>query len=318
MTVDVYLTPAELDEALRADARRGLTATPKWLSPTWLYDERGGDLFEQITRLPEYYPTRTERALLKAFSADIADAMRPELLVELGSGSSEKTRLLLDALAPYLHTYVPQDVSESALQGAVARLSADYPDLAVRGVVGDFTGSLSHLPDGGRRMIAFLGGTIGNLVPAERAEFLAELAATLDKGEWLLLGVGLVVDPEIIVPAYDDAAGVTAEFDRNVLHVLNHRLGANFEPDRFRHVALWDADNEWIEMRLEATATMTVQIPGLGLEVSFDEGEQLRTEISAKFRLDGIARELTDAGFVVRHEWVDPDDRFALIGASRR
>ncbi|MGV9744708.1 L-histidine N(alpha)-methyltransferase [Rhodococcus zopfii] len=318
MTVDVYLTPADLDEALRADARRGLTATPKWLSPTWLYDERGGELFEQITRLPEYYPTRTERSLLQAFSADIADAMRPELLVELGSGSSEKTRLLLDALAPYLHTYVPQDVSEAALQSAVTRLSAEYPDLTVRGVVGDFTGSLSHLPAGGRRLIAFLGGTLGNLVPAERAEFLAGLAATLDKGEWLLLGVGLVVDPEIVVPAYDDAAGITAAFDRNVLHVLNRRLGANFEPDRFRHVALWDADNEWIEMRLEATAAMTVQIPGLDLEVSFDAGEQLRTEISAKFRLDGIARELTDAGFVVRHEWVDPGARFALIGASRR
>ncbi|MEZ5149921.1 L-histidine N(alpha)-methyltransferase [Rhodococcus zopfii] len=318
MTVDVYLTPADLDEALRADARRGLTATPKWLSPTWLYDERGGELFEQITRLPEYYPTRTERSLLQAFSADIADAMRPELLVELGSGSSEKTRLLLDALAPYLHTYVPQDVSEAALQSAVTRLSAEYPDLTVRGVVGDFTGSLSHLPAGGRRLIAFLGGTLGNLVPAERAEFLTGLAATLDKGEWLLLGVGLVVDPEIVVPAYDDAAGITAAFDRNVLHVLNRRLGANFEPDRFRHVALWDADNEWIEMRLEATAAMTVQIPGLDLEVSFDAGEQLRTEISAKFRLDGIAQELTDAGFVVRHEWVDPGARFALIGASRR
>ncbi|MFD6676889.1 L-histidine N(alpha)-methyltransferase [Rhodococcus zopfii] len=318
MTVDVYLTPADLDEALRADARRGLTATPKWLSPTWLYDERGGELFEQITRLPEYYPTRTERSLLQAFSADIADAMRPELLVELGSGSSEKTRLLLDALAPYLHTYVPQDVSEAALQSAVTRLSAEYPDLTVRGVVGDFTGSLSHLPAGGRRLIAFLGGTLGNLVPVERAEFLTGLAATLDKGEWLLLGVGLVVDPEIVVPAYDDAAGITAAFDRNVLHVLNRRLGANFEPDRFRHVALWDADNEWIEMRLEATAAMTVQIPGLDLEVSFDAGEQLRTEISAKFRLDGIAQELTDAGFVVRHEWVDPGARFALIGASRR
>lgn len=318
MTVDVYLTPADLDEALRADARRGLTATPKWLSPTWLYDERGGELFEQITRLPEYYPTRTERSLLQAFSADIADAMRPELLVELGSGSSEKTRLLLDALAPYLHTYVPQDVSEAALQSAVTRLSAEYPDLTVRGVVGDFTGSLSHLPAGGRRLIAFLDGTLGNLVPAERAEFLTGLAATLDKGEWLLLGVGLVVDPEIVVPAYDDAAGITAAFDRNVLHVLNRRLGANFEPDRFRHVALWDADNEWIEMRLEATAAMTVQIPGLDLEVSFDAGEQLRTEISAKFRLDGIAQELTDAGFVVRHEWVDPGARFALIGASRR
>ncbi|MFZ2528435.1 MAG: L-histidine N(alpha)-methyltransferase [Rhodococcus sp. (in: high G+C Gram-positive bacteria)] len=318
MTVDVYLTPAELDEALRADARRGLTATPKWLSPTWLYDERGGELFEQITRLPEYYPTRVERDLLQTHSPDIADAVQPEMLVELGSGSSEKTRLLLDALAPYLHTYVPQDVSETALRGAVSRLSAEYPELAVRGVVGDFTGSLSHLPSGGRRAIAFLGGTLGNLIPDERAEFLAELAATLDSGEWLLLGVGLVVDPAVVVPAYDDSAGVTAEFDRNVLRVLNHRLGANFEPDRFRHVALWDSDNEWIEMRLEATEAMTVQIPGLDLEVSFAEGEQLRTEISAKFRLDGIARELTDAGFVVRHEWVDPHARFAVLGASRR
>lgn len=318
MTVDVYLTPAELDEALRADARRGLTSSPKWLSPTWLYDERGGELFEQITRLPEYYPTRTERDLLQSHSPEIADAVQPEMLVELGSGSSEKTRLLLDALAPYLHTYVPQDVSEAALRGAVSRLSAEYPELAVRGVVGDFTGSLSHLPSGGRRAIAFLGGTLGNLIPDERAEFLAELAATLDPGEWLLLGIGLVVDPAAMIAAYDDEAGVTAEFDRNVLRVLNHRLGANFDPDRFRHVALWDGDNEWIEMRLEATEAMTVQIPGLDLEVSFAEGEQLRTEISAKFRLDGIARELTDAGFVVRHEWVDPHARFALIGASRR
>ncbi|MGX7729973.1 L-histidine N(alpha)-methyltransferase [Rhodococcus sp. 2H158] len=317
MTVDVYLTPEQLDESLRADARRGLTSSPKWLSPTWLYDARGGELFDQITRLPEYYPTRTERALLQKHSPELADEARPEMLVELGSGSSEKTEILLDALQPYIHTYVPQDVSEAALQPAVTRLSAEYPDLTVRGVVGDFTGSLAHLPGGGRRMIAFLGGTIGNLAPAERAAFLTDLAAVLEPGEWLLLGIGLVTDPDVLVPAYDDAAGVTAEFDRNVLNVLNNRLGADFEPGKFRHVAVWDPINEWIEMRLEATEPMTVRIPGLDLEISFAAGEQLRTEISAKFRLDGMGRELTEAGFVVRREWIDPDGRFALIGASR-
>ncbi|KOS57053.1 L-histidine N(alpha)-methyltransferase [Rhodococcus rhodochrous] len=317
MTVDVYLTPEQLDDSLRADARRGLTSSPKWLSPTWLYDERGGELFEQITRLPEYYPTRTERALLQQHSAELADEARPEMLVELGSGSSEKTEILLDALRPYIHTYVPQDVSEVALQSAVTRLCAEYPDLTVRGVVGDFTGSLTHLPGGGRRLIAFLGGTIGNLAPAERTAFLTDLAAVLEPGEWLLLGIGLVTDPDVLVPAYDDAAGVTAEFDRNVLNVLNARLGADFEPGKFRHVAVWDPINEWIEMRLEATEPMTVRIPGLDLEISFAAGEQLRTEISAKFRLDGMGRELTEAGFVVRREWIDPDGRFALIGASR-
>ncbi|MBC2591204.1 L-histidine N(alpha)-methyltransferase [Rhodococcus aetherivorans] len=317
MTVDVYLTPEQLDESLRADARRGLTSSPKWLSPTWLYDARGGELFDRITRLPEYYPTRTERALLQKYSPELADEARPEMLVELGSGSSEKTEILLDALQPYIHTYVPQDVSEAALQPAVTRLSAEYPDLTVRGVVGDFTGSLAHLPGGGRRMIAFLGGTIGNLAPAERAAFLTDLAAVLEPGEWLLLGIGLVTDPDVLVPAYDDAAGVTAEFDRNVLNVLNNRLGADFEPGKFRHVAVWDPINEWIEMRLEATEPMTVRIPGLDLEISFAAGEQLRTEISAKFRLDGMGRELTEAGFVVRREWIDPDGRFALIGASR-
>ena len=317
MTVDVYLTPEQLDESLRADARRGLTSSPKWLSPTWLYDARGGELFDRITRLPEYYPTRTERALLQKHSPELADEARPEMLVELGSGSSEKTEILLDALQPYIHTYVPQDVSEAALQPAVTRLSAEYPDLTVRGVVGDFTGSLAHLPGGGRRMIAFLGGTIGNLAPAERAAFLTDLAAVLEPGEWLLLGIGLVTDPDVLVPAYDDAAGVTAEFDRNVLNVLNNRLGADFEPGKFRHVAVWDPINEWIEMRLEATEPMTVRIPGLDLEISFAAGEQLRTEISAKFRLDGMGRELTEAGFVVRREWIDPDGRFALIGASR-
>ncbi|MEE2031621.1 L-histidine N(alpha)-methyltransferase [Rhodococcus chondri] len=328
MIVDVYLAPDELDEALRADAYRGLTATPKHLSPTWLYDAHGSDLFEQITRLPEYFPTRTEFALLRAHAADIADMSRPEILVELGSGSSEKTRVLLDALAPHIHTYVPQDVSEPALRAAVKLLTVEYPDLTVHGVVGDFTASLEHLPGNapslgspgsqGRRMIAFLGGTIGNLVPVERAEFLSGLAAILRPGEGLLMGAGLVTDPDVLIPAYDDAAGVTAEFNRNVLRVLNRKLGADFDVERFTHRAVWDAENEWIEMRLEATADMSVRIPALDLEVTFETGEQMRTEISAKFRLDGLGRELDAAGFTVRHEWVDRHGRFALFGAVRR
>ena len=318
MTVDVYLEPEQFDEKLRADAYRGLTSTPKYLSPTWLYDARGSTLFEEITRLPEYYPTRTEFGLLRQFAGEIADSARPEMLVELGSGSSEKTRVLLDALEPYLHTYVPQDVSEPALRTAVAQLSVEYPRLSVHGVVGDFTESLEHLPSGGRRMVAFLGGTIGNLVPEERAAFLSGLASILDRDEWLLLGAGLVVDPEVLIPAYDDAAGVTAEFDRNVLRVLNNRLGADFDPDRFVHRAVWDPDNEWIEMRLEATEPMTVSVPGLDLEVSLDKGEQIRTEISAKFRLDGLGAELDRAGFVVHREWIDRDGRVVVLGAARR
>ena len=318
MTVDVYLEPAELDEKLRADAYRGLTSNPKYLSPTWLYDARGSELFEEITRLPEYYPTRTEFGLLQRYAGEIADSAHPEILVELGSGSSEKTRVLLDALEPYIHTYVPQDVSEPALRSAVSQLSVEYPTLAVHGVVGDFTDSLERLPSGGRRMVAFLGGTIGNLVPQERADFLSGLASILERDEWLLLGAGLVVDPEILIPAYDDAAGVTAEFDRNVLRVLNARLGADFDPERFVHRAVWDAENEWIEMRLEATEAMKVSVPGLDLEVSLEEGEQIRTEISAKFRLDRLGAELDRAGFVVRREWIDRDGRFSVLGAARR
>ncbi|MBJ8340487.1 L-histidine N(alpha)-methyltransferase [Antrihabitans sp. YC3-6] len=319
-TLEIHLSEEQMTEALRTDARVGLTASPKWLPPKWFYDARGSELFEQITELPEYYPTRTERELLRASAAEIAAVSAPQILVELGSGSSDKTRLLLDAMTAHgtLEQYVPQDVSPAALGSAIEALSRDYPELQVHGVVSDFTDTLHNLPTGGRRMIAFLGGTLGNLVPAERAEFLASIAAVLETGEQLLVGVGLVIDPAILVPAYDDAAGVTAEFNRNVLHVLNNRLSANFEPDRFSHVAYWDADNEWIEMRLEATADMTVHVGDLGLTVAFGTGEQLRTEISAKFTLDGIGRELAAAGFDVEQTWTDADERFALICAGRR
>jgi len=209
-------------------------------------------------------------------------------------------------------------VSESALRGAAEQLTTEFPGLAVHGVVSDFTDTLHNLPGGGRRMIAFLGGTIGNLVPAERAEFLSGVAEVLEPGEQLLLGAGLVIDPAVLVPAYDDAAGVTAEFNRNVLSVLNSRLHADFDPESFAHVALWDAQHEWIEMRLEATRDMTVTVADLDLRVEFARGEQMRTEISAKFRVDGLTAELAAAQFRTEKVWTDPQDRFALVLAERR
>lgn len=319
-TLEVHITPEQLNAALRADAERGLTATPKWLPPKWFYDARGSELFERITRLPEYYPTRTERALLEEHAREIAAVAMPQILVELGSGSSEKSRLLLHELGARgtLEKYVPQDVSESALRDATRRIAAEFPEIDVHGVVGDFTQSLQYLPGGGSRMIAFLGGTLGNLVPDERREFLAEIAAVLGSGEHLLLGVALVTDPRVLVPAYDDADGVTAQFDLNVLSVLNKQLGADFDLDGFRHVAVWDPVDEWIEMRLEATTAMTVRVADLGLTVPFAAGEQMRTEISAKFRLSGISAELVAAGFEDIRTWTDDDQRFALVCARRR
>jgi len=318
-SVQVHLTAADLTAALRTDVHRGLTVDPKWLPPKWFYDARGGELFERITELPEYYPTRTERTLLERVATEIADCARPETLVELGAGSAAKTGLLLNAFTGEgsLHTYVPQDVSAAVLHATAEEVAVRYPHLSVDGLVSDFTGTLHTLPRGGRRLIAFLGGTIGNLVPAERAAFLTSVHDVLEPGENLLLGVGLVTDPAVLVPAYDDSAGVTAEFNRNVLHVLNDRLGADFVPDKFGHVALWNAAAEWIEMRLEATEEMTVDIADLGLTVSFARGEQLRTEISAKFRLENLDTELRASGFVVERAWTDPDDRFALVLAAR-
>ena len=312
--LEVQLDEADQAAQLRADARAGLSSDPKWLPPKWFYDARGSELFEQITRLPEYYPTRTERAILADRAGDIAEVTGATTLVELGSGSSEKTRLLLDALTGHgtLRAFVPLDVSDSALQEAATAIAADYPGLAVQPVVGDFTRHLKVLPSDGTRLVAFLGGTIGNLLPADRARFLAELRDSLEPGEWLLLGAGLVTDPAVLVPAYDDAAGVTAEFNRNVLRVLNRELGADFDVEAFAHVAAWVPEQEWIEMRLRATRPMTVRLPAVDLTVEFAAGEQLRTEVSAKFRRRGLARELAAAGFVLRQWWTDPDQRFSL------
>jgi L-histidine Nalpha-methyltransferase len=316
--LDIHLTDADADSALRADARAGLTADPKHLPPKWFYDARGSALFEQITELPEYFPTRTERALLERTADAIAITSGADTIVELGSGSSAKTRLLLDAFrrAESLRRYVPQDVSEPALREAMDALAADYPGLELHGVVGDFTAHLDRLPPEGHRMVAFLGGTIGNLLPPERADFLRALRAALRPGEQFLLGTGLVVDPSVLVPAYDDAAGVTAEFNRNVLHVLNRELRADFDVDAFDHKALWDAGNEWIEMHLVAQRAMTVTLAELDLTVEFAAGEEMCTEVSAKFRLPGVRAMLAEAGFGVAGSWTDPEERMALTLAT--
>ena len=313
-TVEVRLTPDHAYRALRHDVRTGIASEPKWLPPKWFYDTRGSQLFEEITRLPEYYPTRAEREILDRHAPELAERTRAHSLVELGSGSSEKTRLLLDTLrsAGTLEEFVPLDVSESALREAVDAIVADYPGLRVHGVVGDFTEPLTGLPGRSPRLVAFLGGTIGNLLPEERDEFLRSVRGVLDEGEWLLLGTDLVKDPETLVRAYDDAAGVTAEFNLNVLRVLNRELGATFPEEQFTHVALWDSEQEWIEMRLRARVGMRVEIPGVGMVVSLAAGEEIRTEISAKFRREGVERELKAAGFDLDRWWTDYEGRFAL------
>jgi L-histidine N-alpha-methyltransferase len=309
-----HLAPGDSVAALRADALAGLTSTPKTLPPRWFYDERGSELFDQITRLPEYYPTRAERAILEPRAAEVAAATGAEVLVELGSGTSEKTRLLLTALRQVgtLRRFVPFDVDPSVLRSAAAALVEDYPGVAVQAVVGDFTRHLEELPRGGRRLVAFLGSTIGNLAPDERAAFLAELSGTLTPGDAFLLGTDLVKDSARLVRAYDDASGVTAAFNRNVLAVLNRELEADFDLDAFDHVAVWDAEQEWVEMRLRSRTAQTVRVGALDLEVSFAAGEELRTEISAKFRRAGVERELAAAGLTMTSWWTDPAGDFAL------
>lgn len=308
--------PVDATEAsLRADVLAGLSRRPKTLPPKWFYDARGSELFEEITRLPEYYPTRAEREILVARAADIAAASGARTLIELGSGSSEKTRHLLDAL-PLLHSYVPVDVSESALTGAAEALLAERPELNVHALIADFTGGLALPGTPGPRLVAFLGGTIGNLLPEERATFLRSVRSILSPGDALLLGTDLVKEPDTLVAAYDDASGVTAAFNKNVLEVVNRALDADFDPDAFDHVARWDADAEWIEMRLRARSTLTVKIHELDLVVSFEEGEELRTEVSAKFRQDRVREELDAAGLRLDQWWTDTAGRFALSLAT--
>jgi L-histidine N-alpha-methyltransferase len=305
---------------LEDDVRHGLTTTPKDIPPKWFYDDRGSVLFDEITRLPEYYPTRCERAILVERSAEIARVSNADTLVELGSGTSEKTRILLDALcaAGTLKRFVPFDVSEQTLHDAAAAIEREYPGVAVEPVVGDFTKDLGAIPMEGACMVAFLGGTIGNFLPEPRAAFLHDIASILDPDDTFLLGTDLVKDVALLEAAYDDAQGVTAEFNKNVLHVMNRELGADFDVGAFDHVAVFDTQNEWIEMRLRSTRDQRVRVAKLDLDVAFAAGEEMRTEVSAKFRRDGIERELEAAGLRLTDWWTDPGNDFALSLSVRR
>jgi L-histidine N-alpha-methyltransferase len=312
--IERHHSDADVAAALAADVQRGLTATPKWLPPKWFYDDAGSALFEEITRLPEYYPTRRERFVLATYAAQIAAQTRAHMLVELGAGSAEKTRLLLDALQleGTLEHFVPVDVSDSALIDAATAVAEEYPSLEVRGVVADFEAHLELLPAGDRRLVAFLGGTIGNFEPAPRADFLARVAESLRPGDSFLLGTDLVKDPDRLVRAYDDAAGVTARFNLNVLAVVNRELGADFDLSAFAHVAAWNAEQQWIEMRLRSTRAQTVHVKALDLVVSFAAGETMRTEISAKFTRARVEREFAAAGLRLASWWTDQAGDFAV------
>ena len=317
--VDVHLTADDLREALRSDADHGLRSTPKDIPPKWFYDTRGSQLFDDITRLPEYYPTRRERTILVERASEIATVTNAGTLVELGSGTSDKTRILLDALrdAGTITRFVPFDVSEQTLRDAAAAVSREYEGMRVHAVVGDFEHHLGSIPGGGRRLVVFLGGTIGNLLPPARAEFLLEIAKGLGLDDHLLLGVDLVKSVDRLEAAYDDAQGVTADFNKNVLTVMNRELDADFDIERFEHVAEFDRVNARIEMRLRALDAHTVEVRALGLSVPFAAGEEMRTEVSAKFTREQVVEELETAGMQLVEWWTDPGGDFALLLARR-
>jgi L-histidine N-alpha-methyltransferase len=300
---------------MAADVRAGLTKPFKELSPRYFYDELGSELFERITALPEYYPTRCERAILERRAGEICEAAnQPVTLIELGSGSAAKTRVLLDALrdAGCLRTYVPVDISEEITRETAEAVAAEYEAIEVRGQVCDYELDLERVPVGGPRVIAFLGGTIGNFQPAQRASFLRRVANLLDSDDRFLLGTDLVKDRATLEAAYDDAQGVTAAFNKTVLAVLNERLAANFDPEAFEHVARWDADNLWMDIRLRSLRHQVIDIAALDLQVAFAAGEEMRTEISTKFMRPGLEGIYAEAGLEVTDWWTDPEGRYAL------
>lgn len=317
--VDIHVTPDDLAAALREDVARGLTSSPKQLPPKWFYDDRGSELFDEITRLPEYYLTRCEREILLQRAPQIARSTGAETLVELGSGTSEKTRLLLGALDEHgcLRRFVPFDVSEGVLRWSAEEINAEYPGIDVHAVVGDFERHLGEIPDSDNRLIAFLGSTIGNLTPAGRARFWSELAGVMHEGDALLVGFDLLKDVARLEAAYNDKRGITAEFNRNVLRVLCRELNADLIPDAFEHVAFFDPDSQWMEMRLRSTRDQRARIGELGIDVRFAEGEEMRTEISTKFDPEKVGAELAGAGLRLADWWTDAGGDYGLALATK-
>jgi L-histidine N-alpha-methyltransferase len=314
LSLSNHLAADSAYHALRRDVLDGLQQTPKSLPPKWFYDSVGSDLFDQITRLPEYYPTRAEAEILRDRSAEIASASEADTLVELGAGTSEKTRQLLDALRDRgsLRGFVPFDVDAGILSATATAIQSEYPGVEIRAVCGDFEEHLAEIPGGGRRLFVFLGSTIGNLTPEPRARFLSTLAGVMEPGDSLLLGTDLVKDTGRLVRAYDDAAGVTARFNRNVLTVVNRELDADFDVDAFAHVSRWNTDEERIEMWLRTDRGQRVCVGALDLTVDFAAGEEMLTEVSCKFRPDGVSAELAAAGLRRIRWWTDGAGDFGL------
>jgi L-histidine N-alpha-methyltransferase len=315
--MSVVIERLEVLDTLVDDVRDGLTRSLKELPPKYFYDERGSELFDRITSLPEYYPTRCERQILNRHAPQIVEASAAEELIELGSGTASKTRALLYAMAGHgsLRRYVPFDFDPSVVEACAEELTELYPGLDVHGVVGDFGRDLGSIPDGNRRLFAFLGGTIGNLLPDERAEFLARLRAQMEPDDRLVIGTDLVKDRNLLEAAYNDSEGVTAEFNRNVLRVINSGLDADFDPEGFEHVAFFDEANSWIEMRLRAKGAQRVRIDGADLEIKFADGEEIRTEVSAKFTREAVERELREAGLRLDEFFTDGSQLFGLAFA---
>jgi L-histidine N-alpha-methyltransferase len=319
--IDSLLSGAD-ERSLAYDVLDGLTRPFKEIPPKHFYDARGSELFEQICRLPEYYPTRAERQILVGSAAEIVRRTWAGELVELGSGSAEKARILLAAMsnAGTLRRYVPVDVSESAVEAAAVELVDEFEELSVHGVIGDFERHLNRVPRAARdtpRIVALLGGTIGNFLPGTRRRILREIGKLLGPADRLLLGTDLVKDPAVLEAAYADAQGITAEFNRNVLHVINRELDADFTPEAFEHIAFYNRAHEWIEMRLRAARPCSVLVAEIGLRVEFAAGEELRTEISAKFTPARVEADLGDAGLALERLYTDPGGLFAVSLARR-
>ena len=317
--IDVHLEEGWWRTTLETDVTKGLTADERCLPAKWFYDELGSQLFDEITKLDEYYPFRAEREILRTRAREIAKASGADSLVELGSGTSEKSRVLLDAMAQagMLKRYVPFDVSEEMLRNAARGIHADYPGVEVHGIVGDFERHIPLVPISGTGMVAFLGSTIGNFAPPARKQFVADVVTALESGGTFLLGTDLVKDPARLWAAYNDANGVTAKFNLNMLTMLNRELNADFQLEQFEHAADWDDVNNWIDIRVRSLVDQSVDVADLDLRIDFAKGEEMRTEISAKFRLDGIADELTDAGLDIVNQWTDEAGDFGMTLARK-